>query len=118
MKISLKIIKPLLNKNLLLKICEIFEGSGMKYITGSGQKNEVKRRIYIYENLGKVVIKIKVKNIIPIINKEIVVPNKRKIINDENKFTNNKKIYVKDDFYDNDFKFNAELFDYLYYSFY
>mmetsp|Transcript_21785 Transcript_21785/g.29993 ORF Transcript_21785/g.29993 Transcript_21785/m.29993 type:complete len:520 (-) Transcript_21785:267-1826(-) len=53
-RIALLIIPPQGNKQLLLNIGGRLEGSGNEYITGTGQKVCVTRRVAIYEQEGKV----------------------------------------------------------------
>lgn len=53
-RIALLIIPPQGNKQLLLNIGGRLEGSGNEYITGTGQKVSVTRRVAIYEQEGKV----------------------------------------------------------------
>ena len=53
-RVALLIIPPLGNKQLLLNIGGRLEGSGNEYITGTGQKQCVSRRVAIYEQEGRV----------------------------------------------------------------
>jgi hypothetical protein len=53
MKVAIQLIKPKLHKSQLLILCtRLTEGKGVKYVTGSGQKAETKRRVQIYEHEG------------------------------------------------------------------
>jgi hypothetical protein len=55
MKVAIQLIKPKLHKSQLLVLCtRLTEGKGVKYVTGSGQKAETKRRVAIYEHEGGV----------------------------------------------------------------
>lgn len=55
MKVAVQLIKPKLHKSQLLVLCtRLTEGKGVKYVTGSGQKAETKRRVAIYEHEGGV----------------------------------------------------------------
>eukprot|EP01031_Cornospumella_fuschlensis_P043212 gene43212-52824_t len=54
LRVSLLVVPPRLNKQLLLKIAAHLEGSGKEYITGGGQKPCVCRRVLIYEREGNV----------------------------------------------------------------
>ena len=53
-RVALLVIPPLSNKQLLLNIGGRLEGSGNEYITGTGQKICVTRRVIIYEQEGRV----------------------------------------------------------------
>ena len=53
-RVALLVIPPLSNKQLLLNIGGRLEGSGHEYITGTGQKICVTRRVIIYEQEGRV----------------------------------------------------------------
>ena len=53
-RVALLVIPPLSNKQLLLNIGGRLEGSGNEYITGTGQKICVTRRVAIYEQEGRV----------------------------------------------------------------
>jgi hypothetical protein len=55
-RIALLVIPPLSNKQLLLNIGGRLEGSGNEYITGTGQKICVTRRVIIYEQEGSVTV--------------------------------------------------------------
>lgn len=54
MKASLELMPAKANKIFLLRINERLEGSDQEYITGTGQKPAVSRRIQIYEQEGNV----------------------------------------------------------------
>jgi hypothetical protein len=54
MAVALTLLTASGNKIFLLRVIERLEGSGNEYITGSGQKISVTRRIAIYEKEGKV----------------------------------------------------------------